>query len=84
MAQLTKEYFDKSLGNTNKTLNRVAKTLDNTNATLNRTIALLTHVIEDVGVLKGDMKEVKSTVNDHTVSLDKILKNSTRYCHYPT
>lgn len=89
---LTKEYFDKALktlatkkdfGQTNRTLaginkrlDGVEKTLDITVSTLGRNVALLTHVAGDVNTLKEDMGSLKATVESHTISLDKILKNS--------
>ena len=85
MAELTKESFDKaiktlatkrSLNETTNSLDRVARTLDSTVSTVNRTVALLTHVAEHTDALKEDMKDVKATVQSHTGTLDKILKNS--------
>ncbi|MBI4054469.1 MAG: hypothetical protein HY397_04025 [Candidatus Doudnabacteria bacterium] len=69
MAQLTKEYFDKNLRQTNKTLDRVAKTLD-------RTVALLTHVAEKTDHLTEKVDHIEEVVDDHTKTLDAILKNS--------
>ena len=66
MAQITKKDIDQLLDKRFLPLMKV----------LNQSIALLTHVAEDVGILKEDMKDVKATVDSHTTTLDKILKKA--------
>jgi hypothetical protein len=66
MPNLTKKDLEQAL---DKRIDPLAKIL-------RQTTALMTHLVEDVGELKTDLRLVKDTVGDHTKTLDAIYKNT--------
>ena len=80
MAEITKgeikELLKGQQAAADKRFDSVDKRLVAMMGALNQTIALLTHVSEKTAASAEKIEHIESVVDDHTKTLDKILKNS--------